>query len=86
MMPRMEGPQSDKDVEMYKEMAGNIGDPTKTRAERLAALQTIERINNKYEALNKRLNSSLQQQRCKAQQFNWRVIYVYYENGVSGGA
>ncbi len=57
MMPRMEGPQSDKDVEMYKEMAGNIGDPTKTRAERLAALQTIERINNKYEALNKRLNS-----------------------------
>lgn len=57
MMPRMEGPQSDKDVEMYKEMAGNIGDPTKTRAERLAALQTIERINNKYEALNKRLSS-----------------------------
>lgn len=57
MMPRMEGPQSDKDVEMYKEMAGNIGDPTKSRSERLAALQIIERINNKYEALNKRLNS-----------------------------
>lgn len=57
MMPRMEGPQSDKDVEMYKEMAGNIGDPTKTRAERLAALQTIERINSKYETLNRRLNS-----------------------------
>lgn len=57
MMPRMEGPQSDKDVEMYKEMAGNIGDPTKTRAERLAALETIEKMNSKYEALNKRLNS-----------------------------
>lgn len=57
MMPRMEGPQSDKDVAMYKDMAGNIGDPTKTRAERLAALETIEKINSKYEALNKRLNS-----------------------------
>ena len=58
MMPRMEGPQSDKDVEMYKEMAGNIGDPTKTRAERLAALNTIEKMNSKYEALNKRLNGT----------------------------
>lgn len=58
MMPRMEGPQSDKDVEMYKEMAGNIGDPTKTRAERLAALETIEKMNSKYEALNKRLSSA----------------------------
>lgn len=58
MMPRMEGPQSDKDVEMYKEMAGNIGDPTKTRAERLAALETIEKMNSKYEALNKRLNNT----------------------------
>ena len=56
-MPKMSGPQSDKDVEMYKEMAGNIGDPTKTRAERLAALETIEKMNSKYEALNKRLNS-----------------------------
>lgn len=50
MMPRMEGPQSDKDVEMYKQMAGNIADPTKTVAERQAALQTIKRMTQKAEA------------------------------------
>ena len=54
MMPRMEGPQSDKDVAMYKEMAGNIGDPSRTKAERLAALQTIEKMNLKYEQINNR--------------------------------
>lgn len=50
LMPRMEGPQSDKDVAMYKSMAGNIGDPTKTVAERQAALVTIERMLREAEA------------------------------------
>tara|TARA_R110002051_G_scaffold325582_2_gene429060 strand:- start:7074 stop:8546 length:1473 start_codon:yes stop_codon:yes gene_type:complete len=50
MMPRMEGPQSDKDVAMYKAMAGNISDPTKTVAERQAALKTIRRMTQKAEA------------------------------------
>lgn len=50
MMPRMEGPQSDKDVAMYKAMAGNIADPTKTVAERQAALKTIKRMTQKAEA------------------------------------
>ncbi|MCZ3110868.1 hypothetical protein NYZ20_18700, partial [Acinetobacter baumannii] len=27
-MPKMSGPQSDKDVLLYREMAGQIGDPT----------------------------------------------------------
>lgn len=51
-MPRMEGPQSDKDVAMYQQMAGDIGDSTKTRAQRMAALDTIEKLNKKYDNLN----------------------------------
>lgn len=48
-MPRMEGPQSDKDVMMYREMAGQIGDNTLPISRRLAALDTVRRIFAKYE-------------------------------------
>lgn len=47
-MPRMEGPQSDKDVQLYREMAGNIGDETLPVKTRLAALAQIEKLNQKY--------------------------------------
>lgn len=47
-MPKMSGPQSDKDVELYKQMAGQIGDPTTPRAQRMAAMDTIESLNKKY--------------------------------------
>lgn len=46
--PRMEGPQSDKDVAMYRQMAGQIGDPTVPREIKKAALATIRKLNNKY--------------------------------------
>lgn len=46
--PRMEGPQSDKDVALYREMAGRIGDPTVPAAEKKAAIDTIRSINLKY--------------------------------------
>lgn len=52
LMPRMEGPQSNIDVEMYKEMAGNVADPTIPIQTRLAALDTIEKLNQKYKGLN----------------------------------
>lgn len=52
LMPRMEGPQSNIDVEMYKEMAGNVADPTIPIETRLAALDTIEKLNQKYKGLN----------------------------------
>ena len=52
LMPRMEGPQSNIDVEMYKEMAGNVADPTIPIQTRLAALDTIEKLNEKYKVLN----------------------------------
>lgn len=47
-MPKMSGPQSDKDVQLYREMAGQIGDPTIPREQRQAAMQTIRSINEKY--------------------------------------
>lgn len=52
LMPRMEGPQSNIDVEMYKEMAGNVADPTIPIQTRLAALDTIDKLNQKYKGLN----------------------------------
>ena len=51
-MPKMSGPQSDKDVAMYKDMAGNLSDPTIPIQTRLAALETIEKLNEKYKVLN----------------------------------
>lgn len=47
-MPRMEGPQSDRDVELYREAAGQIGDPKVPSGTKKAALKTIRQIQNKY--------------------------------------
>lgn len=48
-VPRFEGPQSDKDVAYYKEVAGRIGDSTLPIQRRLAALDEVERIWGEYE-------------------------------------
>jgi hypothetical protein len=47
-MPKMSGPQSDKDVQLYKEMAGSLGDPTVPVEQKLAAIETLKKINKKY--------------------------------------
>lgn len=47
-MPKMTGPQSDKDVQLYKDMAGNIGDPTIPRSQKEAAMRTINELQAKY--------------------------------------
>lgn len=47
-MPRMEGPQSDKDVQLYKEMAGDLANPALPVATRMAALRQIRALNQKY--------------------------------------
>lgn len=52
LMPKMSGPQSDKDVQMYREMAGNLADPTIPTETRMAALETIGALNSKYKSLN----------------------------------
>jgi hypothetical protein len=51
-VPRMEGPQSNFDVENYKMMAGRVGDRTLPVAERVAALNEVEAIQKRYAHLN----------------------------------
>lgn len=47
-VPRMEGPQSDRDVQLYREMAGNLADDTLPIQTRLAALRQIRALQQKY--------------------------------------
>lgn len=47
-MPRMQGPQSDKDVLLYKQMAGDLANSSLPVATRQAALHTIRLLNEKY--------------------------------------
>lgn len=51
-VPRMEGPQSNFDVQNYTTMAGKIGDPTVPIKERLAALDTVRTLQRRYAAIN----------------------------------
>lgn len=47
-MPKMSGPQSDKDVALYKQMAGVVGDATQPVATRQAALEEVKKIQQRY--------------------------------------
>lgn len=47
-MPRMQGPQSDRDVQLYQQMAGDLANPTVPVETRMAALKTIRQLNQKY--------------------------------------
>jgi hypothetical protein len=47
-MPRMEGPQSDRDVQLYREAAAEIGDPTVPRGRKKAALNMVRSLQMKY--------------------------------------
>lgn len=47
-VPRFEGPQSDRDVESYKEAAGSLGNPELPTETRKSAARTIIRLNQKY--------------------------------------
>lgn len=47
-MPKMEGPQSDKDVQMYKQMAGDLSNASLPVATRIAALRQMQALNEKY--------------------------------------
>lgn len=46
--PRMEGPQSDKDVALYRQMAAQIGDPTAPPKIKKAALDTVKELHRRY--------------------------------------
>lgn len=47
-MPKMSGPQSDKDVLLYRQMAAQVGDDTIPAARRRAALKTVREIQERY--------------------------------------
>ncbi len=47
-MPKMSGPQSDKDVAMYRQMAAEIGDDTVPYKRKQAALETVREIQERY--------------------------------------
>lgn len=47
-MPKMSGPQSDKDVLLYREMAAQVGDSTIPVDTRKAALETLREIQERY--------------------------------------
>jgi len=51
-MPRMEGPQSDRDTQLYKEMAGMVGNSMLPVDRRVAALEKVKDLWSKYERLN----------------------------------
>lgn len=47
-VPRMEGPQSNFDIQNYQEMAGKVGDTTVPVGDRRAALQQLLQLQKKY--------------------------------------
>lgn len=63
-MPRMEGPQSDRDVQLYTQMAGQIGDSTIPVSRRLEALKTVEGIITKYVPKQQSMGMSAQDQQA----------------------
>jgi hypothetical protein len=51
-MPRLEGPQSNLDQQLYREAAAQIGDPTVPAGTKQAALDTIKKINTTYDSVS----------------------------------
>lgn len=51
-VPRMEGPQSDKDVKVYQQMAAQVGNRDAPVSVRLKALETLEKLQKDYSHLN----------------------------------
>ena len=47
-MPKMSGPQSDADVLLYQDMAGQIGNPTVPHSQKIKAMNEINRLQHYY--------------------------------------
>lgn len=56
-VPRFEGPQGVLDVEIYKQAAADVANSSLPSADRLAALETMEKLNNQYLPNNKPANN-----------------------------
>lgn len=57
-MPRMEGPQSDRDVQLYREAAASLGEPNVPRDTKKAALQTIRALQERYKDRARQINDA----------------------------
>lgn len=55
-VPRMEGPQGVLDVELYKQAAGDVANSDLPYEDRVAALDTIEQLQNKYSQQDQNVN------------------------------
>lgn len=69
-VPRMEGPQSNFDVENYKTMAAKVGDRTVPVSERMAALKTLETLQKRYADINAGVPESAPAARKATKRFN----------------
>ena len=58
-VPRMEGPQSNYDVQNYKQMAADLGNPMKPIGDRLAALNQLRVLQDKYAGTQTMDNSGI---------------------------
>lgn len=65
-VPRFEGPQSNIDVQLYREAAGDLANPRKTVGERLAALRTMR-------ALIEQNSQQAPQQPAASQSGGWSI-------------
>lgn len=69
-VPRMEGPQSNIDVQNYQTMAGRIGDRNLPIGTRKAAAEEVKRLQSKYAELNGGASDAPAQQRSAAGTWN----------------
>ena len=71
-VPRMEGPQSNFDVENYKTMAAKVGNREIPVEERMAALDTLEELQKKYSGKNRSMMRTDGEE--AAQSVNWNDL------------
>lgn len=75
-VPRFEGPQSNIDVLMYQQAAGDLANRNKTRGERLAALQQMRRLAEKYAGKSSAGNVPSSQPRAAPKTNGWSIQRV----------
>ncbi len=81
-MPKMSGPQSDKDVALYRQMAGNIGDPMTPVKVRQDALETLKTIQQKYAGIGEQDIQQMQpKQQPASMPMKGQVVDGYKFNG-----
>ena len=84
--PRMEGPQSDKDVALYRQMAGQLGDPTVPAPIKAAALNQIKALNEKYATNGKQTQAATGGKTIvKTGMYGGKKVYQYSDGSVDYG-